>query len=365
MLRRVVVLAALLLALVAVDRSQRDAAAERRQDALRVRAFVGADQREGKSVAVVRVQDGDGKVHLYGRQEGLWRCLDYRSAPALGDRLEQLIAGLFEAQGVVLSEQPQQPHDYGLDVPSMRTISLHGAAVDFKDPASDLVVAIDVGAAVVGADGCYARVRGERAIWTIDVDPGAITGREPTARPSLIDPALVPAAWPGASPRVQTIRVVRAGLTPYQLDIRTREVSPEEAMQGVPGFEWILTRGGGPEEKTAFAPAVGYSGHVLSAPWVEVLDSALAPTLGFDAPRAEVTLTGGGGEPCRLVLGGRTPSGRLAVLNSISRLVYEVEPAEEALLFPPVESFAEGATANPWDTRGEAPAVPPLALPPR
>jgi|KBSSwiStaDraftv2_1062776.scaffolds.fasta_scaffold58888_2 hypothetical protein len=365
MLRRVVILAALLVALVAVDRSQRDAAAERRQDALRVRAFVGAEQREGKSVAVVRVQDGDGKVHLYGRQDALWRCLDYRAAPALGDKIEQLISGLYEAQGVVLSEHPQQPHDYGLDVPSMRTISLHGAKMDLKDPASDVVVAIDVGAAVVGADGCYARVHGERAIWTIDVDPGAITGREPSARPSLIDPALVPAAWPGVSPRLQTIRVARPGQPAYQLAMRAREISPEEAMQGVPGFEWILTRGDGPEQPTAFAPAVGYSSHLLAAPWVEVVDSALAPTLGFDAPRAEVTLTGGGGDPCRLVLGGRTPSGRLAVLDSVSRLVYEVDPAEEALLFPPAEAFDPAATANPWDTRPASPAAPQLSLPPR
>src|SRR5262249_1623920 len=151
MLRRVLILAALLLGLVAVDRSQRDAAAERREEALRVRAFVPAAQREGKAVAAVRVQDGDGKVHYYGRSDALGRCLDFPSAPALGDKIEQLITGLFEAQGVVLSEHPQQPHDYGLDVPSMRTISLHGAKVDFKDPASDLIVAIDVGAPVVGA----------------------------------------------------------------------------------------------------------------------------------------------------------------------------------------------------------------------
>jgi len=365
MLRRVLILAALLVALVAVDRSQRDTAAERRQDALRVRAFVPAAQREGKAVAVVRVQDGDGTVHLYGREAGLWRCLDFRAAPALGDGLEQLISGLFEAQGVVLSEKPQQPHDYGLDVPSMRTISLHGAAWTPKDPTGDQVVAIDVGAAVVGADGCYARVRGEHAIWTIDVDPGAITGREPSARPSLIDPALVPAAWPGVSPRLQSIRVARVGQPAYQLEMRAREISPEEAMQGVPGFEWILKREGGAEEKTAFAPAVGFSGHLLSAPWAEVVDSALATTLGFDAPRAEVTLTGGGGDPCRLVLGSRTPSGRLAVFNSASSLVYEVDPAEEALLFPAAEAFAEGATVNPWDTRSATPAAPSLSIPPR
>src|SRR5262249_18405163 len=158
---------------------------ERRQDALRVRAFVPAGEREGKPVAVVRVQDGDGKVHLYGRSDALWRCLDYRAAPALGDKIEQIISGLYEAQGVVLTEHPQQPHHYGLDVPSMRTISLHGAHWTPQDPSGDQVVAIDVGAAVVGAEGCYARVRGEHAIWTIDVDPGAITGREPSSRPSL------------------------------------------------------------------------------------------------------------------------------------------------------------------------------------
>ena len=364
MLRRMIVLAALLLGLVALDRGQRDAAAERRQESLRVRALVSAAQREGRPIAVVRVEDGDGSAHFYGRQDVLWRCLDYRAAPALADRLEQLVAGLYEAQGVVLSENPQHPQDYGLDVPSMRTISLHGAEMDPKDPNSDVVLAIEVGAAVVGADGCYARIRGERAIWTIDVDPGAVVGRDPSERPSLADPALVPGAWPGASPRLQTVKVARVGQPAFELEMRSKEISSEEAMQGVPSFEWVLRREGS-ESLAGLGQAAGFANHLLSAPWTAIMDSALAPTLGFDAPRAEVTLIGGGGEPCRLVLGGRTPSGRLAVLNSFSRLVYEVELAEEALLFPPAEAFAEGAVDNPWDPRAQAQQAPPLQLPPR
>lgn len=362
---RALFLSVVLVALLLVDRSQRDAAAERREVALRVRTLVSAEVRESRPVAVVRVQDGDGRVDIYGRQQGQWRCLSWRGAPALGDRLEQLILDLYEAQGVVLSEQPEQPQDYGLDVSAMRTVSLHGPAMKPQDPSSDLVVALEVGAPVVGADGCYARIRGERAIWTIDTDPGDIVGREPSGgRPALLDQALVPATWPGEGPRLKTLSIAHAGQDEFELEMRQRETTPEEAMQGMPGFEWILEYGGR-EQPASTLLATSYANHVVTAPWVDVVDPALAPALGFDTPRAQLTLYGGGPDPCRLVLGGRTPSGRSAVLNTFSRLVFEIDPASEPLLFPQAAALLPEATGNPWAREQPPAAPPPLVLPQR
>ncbi len=364
MLARVLLLAAVLLALLAVDRGQRDDAQAERAASLRVRRLVPDALREGQPVAVVRVQDGDGRALLYGRQAGLWRCLNWRGAPAQGERLEQLIADLYEAQGVVLSTDPARPQDYGLDVPAMRVVSLHGAAMNPQDPQSELVVAVEVGAPVVGADGCYARLRGERAIWTIDADPGAVVGREPSARPSLVDAALVPGTWPGASPRLKTASVAHAGADEFELELRNIDVPPEEALQGRPSFEWVMERGGR-EEPTAPAVAAGYANYLLTAPWTDVLDPTLAPALGFERPRASVTLWGGGPEPLRLSLGGRTPSGRSAVLNHFSQIVFEIEPSQEALLFPPPEALLPTVTVNPWDrSTGASPSLPfPIDVP--
>jgi hypothetical protein len=265
---------------------------------------------------------------------------------------------------VVLSEHPEHPQDYGLDVAAMRKVSLHGPAMKPQDPDSDLVLALDVGAAVVGADGCYARFRGQSAIWTIDDDPGAVVGREPGGdRPFLLDRALVPASWPGESPRLKTLSIAHRGQDEFDLEMRQREISPEQAMQGVPGFEWILESGGS-EQPAATGIATGYANHVLTVTWADVVDPALAPTLGLDAPRAQLTLFGGGPDPCRLVLGGRTPSGRSAVYNSFSKIIFEIDPAQEALLFPQMEAFSLEATVNPW--QGPAPAAPPpLVLPPK
>jgi hypothetical protein len=67
-----------------------------------------------------------------------------------------------------------------------------------------------------------------------------------------------------------------------------------------------------------------------------------------------LTLTGTGTAPMHLLLGARTPTGRSAVQNDFNKLVFEIEPAQEVLLFPPATMFAPSATANPW-----APPQPP------
>src|SRR5262249_20877184 len=204
-------------------------------------------------------EEGDGHVSRYGIDTNhQWRCLNWKGAPAQGARIEQMALNVLQAQGVVLTEQPRRPADYGLGTSAMRTISLHGTAMKPNDADSDLIACVDIGAAVVGAEGCYARVHGKAAIWTVDVDPAAICGREPTPRPSLGEPALVPASWQGeGGPRLQTLAVALPNVPAAELSMREKDVTPEEMEKGEPSFDWILKAGGAPSV-APFAIGTGY-----------------------------------------------------------------------------------------------------------
>src|SRR5262249_13093306 len=160
-------------------------------------------------------------------------------------------------------------------------------------------------------------------IWTVDQDPGAICGREPTPRPSLVDPALVPAAWHGDGPRLQTVAIALPGRPAAQLSMRQKDIPPEELEKGEPGFEWLLNNGG--QESVAPLPiAMGYANYLLQAPWVDVLDPSLAPKLDFEHPRAVLTLTGAGTAPLHLLLGARLADGRSAVQNDFNKVAFAI-----------------------------------------
>jgi hypothetical protein len=361
MLRRLLLLLAIGAVLLAVDRSQRDSAAGARQEALRVRLLV-SEENAKRQVTFVRIEDGDGRAVLYGiGLDRQWRCVSFKGAPALGERIQQLALDVLQTRGVVLNEDPARPADYGLGTRSMRVISLHGAAMRANEPASDLICAVDIGSPVMGAEGCYARIHGQRAIWTVDMDPAAVCGREPTPRPSLLDPAMVPDSWHGDGPRLQSLTIQLPGRAPAVLTMRDKSITPEQAEKGEPGYEWVLTSAGDASGAEAIAPvtiATSYANHVLQAPWADIVDPALVPQLGFDRPRAALSLSGSG-PPLRLLLGGRAPSGRSTVLCELNKIAFEIEPAQESLLFPPAELFAPEATANPWAPR-QAPSTSPI-----
>src|SRR5215467_12168382 len=137
MLRAALVLVVLGVALFAIDHSQRSTAAGQRQEALRVLPLVGDPQVKARKIAYVRVEDGDGHVILYAIDPShRWRCVNWKGAPALGASVEKMAGDVLAAQGVILSEQPPRPTDYGLGTSAMRVISLHGPAMKPSEPDS-------------------------------------------------------------------------------------------------------------------------------------------------------------------------------------------------------------------------------------
>ena len=351
MIARIALLLALLGGLVLANRALDRSRAETREQAVRVRRLVTEQQFRDRPIALVRLGTGDGRTFLYQRAAGLWRCMSWRGAPALGARIESLVGSLLDAQGVVLSERPARPSDFGFDLPSMRTLWLQGPKADAADPLSDLILGCDFGAALGGREGCYVRPHGQSAIWSVDVDPGADLGRDDTgARPPLVDTKLVSEAWPGGSPRIRTIRVSRPGQPDFELELRKLELDSAALMAGTPPFEWVLHRFGAEETPTQIV-AVAYTSYLLNTEWRDIVDPALAGRLGARSPTAAVTIfPGAAGNPLSLqLLPGTSPAGRPVVLNTHAQLLYEIEPDQVPLLFPVDGQFAADVGVNPWE----------------
>jgi len=348
MTRRLLVLAVLVAALVAADRSQRAAQAARRAESLRIAAFAPDLAESQEALAAVRVETG-GESWLYGRKQGQWRCLTWRGAVADGDALMTLVSAITDAVGVPLSAHPARPADYGLDTPEMVTVTLHGPKAAPLDPARDRLLAVDLGAPLANGAGCFARRHGESAVWSIDTLPAEGLAREPGSRiPPLVERRLVPLAWPGLPVRVQRAIVEHAGREPYELRLEERQVSREEYVAGKPPFRWLRVRRDVPEE-CAELLVMYFVQHVLDATWTGLADPVLADHIGLDHPRAKLTLLSGEAEPFEIILGSRLPGGITAVWIPSTQQLCELPSSEEALLFPDEEVFAVQATVNPWD----------------
>jgi hypothetical protein len=349
MTKRLLLMGLLVAVLVAADRALQSAQAARRAESLRIASFAGDLAGSSDALAAVRIESGAGESWLFGRKQGQWRCLSWRGAVADGDAVLALVSAVTDAVGVPLSERPANPAEFGLDLPTMFTISLHGPKVAPLDPGQDRLLAVDIGAPLAAGAGCFARRHGESSVWSIDTSPAAGLARAPGERiPPLVDRQLVPAAWPGLPLRVQRLRVEIAGLPPYELSLEAREVSREEFLAGKPPFKWYLVTDGVAQD-CAELLAVYFANHVVEARWTGLADPALADHIGLDRPRAKLTLMSGEAEPLELILGARLPGNVPAVWVPLTGQLCELRPDDEALLFPPVEAFAPDAQTNPWD----------------
>lgn len=348
MRRTLVALCWTLAGLVASDRvlSLHDQSA--RRSSSRLRRLVPPALLQGKAVAALLLEDTARRERvLYARSAGGWRCLSRAGAPADEARLGAFVDRLLEAEGILQREDSGPGERLGLDPPVLLRVSLHGPRV-LKERGHDLIAMAEIGAALPGGRGTYARSGLSREVIAVDTDL-----REDLAWPRaaglapLQDPRIVPAAWSGSA-SVARVEVHPAAGSPFELRRRSRPAKQEELLAGALPWDWLLVAGGREREAPA-RQANAYVFFLQRATYNLALDPRQAEGLGLAQPRARVILQPAEGRPLEILVGGAAPGGGVGVRNSLTQCTLTVDADVATLLTPREEELRRGAGTSPWE----------------
>lgn len=339
----VVLLAA---ALFAADRFLTAREGAERAGARKVGRLVPPEEREGKAAGSIEIAGGGGSAAYALGAEG-WRCTSYRNAPASGDRIQSLVQKLLESEGLVLSRDPASASQFGFDGPAMRTVTLRTAPTP-QEPQGKAIASIDVGNAYQAGERCHLRRHGEAPVWLAETDPHPELEAPPGGLlPPLLDPSLVPMVWLQGAKRVRGLAIERLGAPKLELELRDKQISPEEMRQGKLPFDWY-SKGAAGETLCDPQLALAFTSYLMRAPYLDVVDPQAAAALGFEQSIAKITLIPMEGAPADLfVANGKVP-GRMLVYNAATKTAYELATEQATLLLPVEKQLTDPASPNPW-----------------
>jgi hypothetical protein len=346
--RQLTIMAVALAALVAWERSLvRQAATVRSESARIVRVFDAETMLEGRPIAAIRIRHGDA-IYLYIYHEGIWRCMQAHGAPALASKIDAIVPKLFAAEGVVQTTRAEEAAVYGVDTEETIRLALCGAGV-LEDPTGDVILAIDIGRSIPATGGSFVRpADGGGEIWAVNVDfRDELAGME-QGMPPMLDPHVVPEAWPGWRTGLRRIVIEIAGDERTIVQRHERELSDEEQRAGMPSWQWTVERGDivRPGDLTQLWT---YTNFLASLPYAGILAPRPAEEIGLDHPRAVLTMESADGQRAQIVIGGSSPRGGVVALSTVARTVFELDPALVDALLPPAQLLTGEHDENPWD----------------
>jgi hypothetical protein len=324
-----------------------------RKAALRIQRLVSPELFKDRPIAALQLEAPDGKTFFYAHQQGIWRCLSEHGAIALTPQIQTLLRKIIEARGVVqdqVSEYSTNLASFGLSSSQRWRLALCGSKVR-SEQGGDVIFALDLGSRIPATGGSYVRPVSEGQIWTIDADLREELERDPEGKLApLLDPRLVPVAWPGWQSGLRRIVLDRAEKAPVRLLRRDKERTEAEQHAGLPPWDWIIQEGD--SEKTADARQTQlYCQFVLQAPYLGFLPAKQREELGLDKPRNRIRLEAVSGQTLELLLGAQNAKGRTPVLNTFSQSLYEIDGETVSDLLPGTELLLDATKGNPWEER--------------
>jgi hypothetical protein len=355
-----VVLAALAVALFALERSLSPRAGARAQPLEYARLLEGT-RAATEPVAGLRIAlEGQRLEYFYVRTKGRWVCASAFKAPCDDARVEAFIQALSQARGLVRSEAGAAALEFGLESEQAIEVSLHGRALVERED-RDLLARLKLDGLWSAADSAksgtsrFAQVAGRTATLETVFDAPALLGtRFQVDFPPLLDVRLVPQAFPSAGAFVEQVRLDVPGREPLELVRAPREVveGTQDPLAAL-SFTWSRMSAGAPQPVHPMI-AEGYATFLLRAPYVGLADPRTSERLlGELGARARIALRDSSGASVELVLGAPALDGSSFALNAGVPLLGEVEGALRPLLLPEREAFAapggEKPPANPWD----------------
>jgi len=317
----------------------------------RIGRLIRAAEREAIDATAVSIRTGENAGFLYLEvEDGVYRCPAIFNAIADADSIQALMNSLLNAEGVVVSRDPEKAKSYGFDLPGTMTVALHGP--DVTPDGGDERFAVELGRITPDGKGCYVRRHDDAGVWVIESNPYAPLALEKNrGRPPLLDPSVIPRIWPGESRRIDRQEVTffdsERGAS-YAISIHDIEITEEEMRKGKSPYEWHLHVGDA-ETVANHGSAVMWSSFIFFAPWSKIIDPSVIDRLGFDDPWARVVLQPAIGEPGELILSKRPlDDGSWPIRFVNTNGVYSIPTAVRDLLVPRVDVFDESYTEDPW-----------------
>jgi hypothetical protein len=364
-LRSIVVLAVVLAGLVAWDRSLTRRREIEREESGRLLPLVPEERRNALVVAGVGVETAQGEHFVFGRSKGVWRLLEPPTGTYADEQaLAGLVQSLTEAEGVVLTDEKARAKSYGFGGEVALRVTLHGTKLASAED-GDVLLCVDVGFPITGADGAYVRPLGTHQIWAIDKNPRDYLARPPgSSFPPLVDPHVIPAQVASGFGGLRRIEVVRADGAGFAIEL-AREDERGAPDPTRPSFvqDWMLVGADGSRTPCDPVPSNGYALFLLRIPYDQIVGPAdLDPELAA-APAARVVVTPMHGEPFELLLGEPDRGGDRQLVNVLTQTAFGVSQEIADLVAPAAETVASKDGGNPWheyvQVEGAAPALPP------
>ena len=207
----------------------------------------------------------------------------------------------------------------------------------------------ELGRSLPGRDACFVRRVGEPRVWLLESDPRLrLDAPSAAGLPPLLDPHVVPAAWPGWQAGLARVDVRVDGEPRFVLEKRVPPPDATADPRQRPSFLWVLDPGLS-ERVAASLQSTAYTLFLSRIPYTDVLGPRDREALGLANPVATLELTAADGAVLALAVGRALPDGRLPVWNGFTNRPYLLANDVAGLLVPPREAFTTTGEENPWD----------------
>lgn len=359
MWKQLLILVLVLAGLMAWERGLAERTTRERQAGVRIEFLLNAEEvfTEDRPIAAFRLDRNEqgAQAHLYVMTDGVWRSVSAHGTIALNEAIGALVPKLTNAEGYVMTRAAAAAREFGFDTEEMLRLSVCGPDV-LTDPGGDVIYALDIGNSIPETGGSYVRPTGTTEIWAIDMNfREELESDVGPSVPPMLDPRILPSAWPGFEPPgVDRIVVEMPNEPPLELQRYDREVTDEQIARGEPAWEWSVKKG---EIEYVGDPfqIFSYGGFLTNAPYAGILSPRLQNDLGLDDLRARITLRSVHGQHVQLLVGGEAPRGGIAVVNTFSGNIFEVNPGIAELLVPEMDMLLTDQLGNPWEQFLERP----------
>ncbi len=344
--RCIAILAVLVLALFALDRTLTKARERERVGRNRVARLLDDGERalleEAPAILVERTGEGPQR---YAPAEGYWRALDHHLAPADAEALQALVETFARAEGILATREVDQASAYGINTAETIRVSLLDPS-SLRNPAPNALVAFDVGKSLPGKESAFVRKRGTKEVWSIDGDPRALLERTGgPGLPPLLEPGVVPQAWKGWQTGLLSVRVERDDGA-YELVRRDLDPTSGRVKPGQPPWVWVLVSGES-EVELPLERAEAYVDYLRRIPYARVLERGRRAELVPDPPVSRVLLAAREGETFALHVSKQTELG-IYVWADGSSTLFMIELEHSVLLAPEPALLRTEGEDNPW-----------------